>query len=81
MTILTFIEMLICVFTLSEYFSFLIPFMYPLWLLNKPNSMILATSRATRPFDGRVTRLSETEPYGSFKRSYTTPLDSELHCS
>ena len=75
MTILTFIETPIRAFTLSEFFAFLVPFMFPLWLQNKLNSMILAASGATRPFDGRVTGLSETEPHGSFERSYTTPLD------
>ena len=69
MTILTFIETLIRAFTLSEFFSFLVPLMFPLWLLNKLNSMILAVSGATRPFDGQVTGLLETEPHGSFEWS------------
>ena len=81
MTILMFIETLIRVFTLSESFTFLILFMFPLWILNKLNSMILAASGATRPFDGRVTGLLETKPHGSFKWSYTTPLDPGLCCS
>ena len=58
-----------------------LPFSFPLWLLHKLNSMILVASGATGPFDGRVTRLSETEPHGSFERCYTAPLDPELSCS
>ena len=34
------------------------------------NSMILAVSGATRPFDGRFAGLLEAEPHGSFERSY-----------
>ena len=81
MTILTCIETLIRVFTLSESFAFLIPFMFPSWLLNKLTYMILAASGATGPFDGRVTEISETEPHGSFEWSYTVSLDPELRCS
>ena len=77
MTILTFIETLIRVFTLSESFSI----SFPLWPLNKLNSMTLTTTGATRPFDGRVVGLSETKPHSSFGRSYMSPLDPELRGS
>ena len=41
--------------------------------------MIFATSGATRPFNGRVARLLETELHGSFELGYIAPLDFELH--
>ena len=41
-----------------------------LWLLNGLNSVIRVVSRATRPFDGQVARLSEAGSHGSFERSY-----------
>ena len=43
--------------------------------------MILVVSGATWPFDGQVAGLLETEPHGSFKRSYKAPLDPELRGS
>ena len=54
MTILTFIETLIRIFILFES------------LLNELNSMILAASGVTWPFDGRVTGLLEAGSHGSF---------------
>ena len=38
--------------------------------MNGLNSVILTVSGATRPFDGRVARLSEAGSHGSFERSY-----------
>ena len=81
MKILTCIETLIRVFILSESFAFLIPFMFPSWLLNKLTYMILVASGATGSFDGRVTKLSETEPHCFFEWSSIAPLDPELRCS
>ena len=58
MTILTFIETPIRVFTLCESFAFLIPFMASrLELCDKLNSMIFVANGATRPFNGRGTGL------------------------
>ena len=68
MTILTFIETLIHIFIIFESFS-LFTF---LWLLNELNSMILAASGATQPFDGQVAGILEAGPHGSFERSYMT---------
>ena len=40
--------------------------------------MIFTVSGATRPFNGRVAGLLETELHGSFKLGYMAPLDFEL---
>ena len=66
MTILTFIEMLIRIFMLSESFDFFTLFM----AFDGLNFTIIAVSGATRPLGGRVARLSEAGSNGSFERSY-----------
>ena len=43
--------------------------------------MIFAASGATRPFNGRVARLLDTELHGSFELVYMAPLDFELRGS
>ena len=43
--------------------------------------MIFAASGPTRPFNGRVAGLLETELHGSFELGYMAPLDSELRGS
>ena len=42
--------------------------------------MIFAASGATRPFNGQVVGLIETELQGSLELGYMAPLDSELRC-
>ena len=43
--------------------------------------MIFAASGATRPFNGRVARLLETELHGSFELGNMDALDSKLRDS
>ena len=43
--------------------------------------MIFVASGATRPFNGRASRLLETELHVSFELGYMAPLDSELRSS
>ena len=43
--------------------------------------MIFAASGPTRPFNGRVAEVLETELHGSFELGYMAPLDSELRGS
>ena len=66
MTILTFIEMLICIFMLFDSFDFFTLFM----AFDGLNFTILTVSGATRPLDGQVARLLEAGSNGSFERSY-----------
>ena len=43
--------------------------------------MFFAASGATRPFNGRVAELLETELQGSLELGYMAPLDSEVRGS